>query len=116
MTNLKLALQAGKEFLDQEDYEAAFRTLIPCAEAGIVEAEAEVGLLYMLGLGTHRDLRKAVIFLKRAVDNGSGVAAHNLGTLYITCEPEMPLNPEESQRWFSIAADMGFLPGEPTKK
>lgn len=111
MTDLNLALQKGKEFLEKEDYKAALLSLIPCADAGIVEAEAAVGVLYMLGQGAPRDLQQAIRYLKRAADKGSGMAAHNLGTLFMTCEPNMPLDPEESRRWFALAADMGFTPG-----
>ena len=104
-------LKIGQEALEQENYSAAYSALLPCAEASILEAEASVGLLYMLGLGTTRDLNRAIKYLTNAANKGSGSAAHNLGTLYMTGEPDIPLNPEESWKWFKLAADLGFKPG-----
>lgn len=111
MLDLASQLKIGQEALEQESYEAAYAALLPCAEAGILEAEATVGVLYMLGQGTPRDLVKAINLLTRAAEKGSGIAAHNLGTLYMTGEPDIPLNPKESQKWFQLASDRGFKPG-----
>ncbi len=65
----------------------------------------------MLGQGTVRDVFEAQMLLKQAAERGSGIAAHNLGTLYMTCEPDMPTNPDESRKWFKLAGQLGFAPG-----
>lgn len=109
MTDLDSALETGKDAFAREDYRLALVLLLPCAEAGITEAEAAVGSIYMLGLGTPRDAEKAIIFLTRAAEKGSGNAAHNLGTLYLTGEPDIPRNPEESRKWYRKAHDLGFI-------
>lgn len=111
MTNLKSQLVKGQRALELESYEEAFNTLLPCADAGVMDAEAIIGLLYMLGLGTSRDLLQAIKFLTSAAEKGSGVAAHNLGTLHLTGEPDLSNDEAESKKWFKRASDLGFKPG-----
>ena len=72
----------GLSQLNEENYPKAFNTLLPCAETGDVESMAAIGLMYQLGLGVDRNIKKAVLYLQKAAEEGSGPAAHNLGTLY----------------------------------
>lgn len=102
-------VESGKSALERKDYAEAFRLLLPCAEQGSVEAQANVGFLYFMGQGTKRDLHKAIAWLTSAAEQGRGDAAHNLGTLYLTCEPDIPRNQEESKRWYLKAKDLGFI-------
>ena len=111
MVDYKQQLDEGRRAFEQEKYEEAFSLLLPCAEAGFLDAEAAIGLLYMLGMGVPRDLYQAIELLERAAEKGSGVAAHNLGTLYLTCEPDLPVDQGESKRWYQRASDLGFKPG-----
>lgn len=111
MTSRHMALRKGQELLEKEDFELAFDVLLPLADAGVIEAEGTIGAMHMLGLGVSRDLEKAEKYLKRAAHKGNALAANNLSTLYMTCEPDWPLNPEEARKWFKVAIDLGFDPG-----
>lgn len=63
-------LAAGVAALESEDYTQAFQTLLPQAEAGNAEAQANVGLLYFLGFGVNQNLEEAAHWLKKAAANG----------------------------------------------
>lgn len=109
MKNSDQQFQKGKKALDEGNYSEAFNCLLPCAEAGNAEAQASVGFLYYMGQGIDRDLQKAIGWLLKAVAQGRGEAAHNLATLYLTCEPEIPRNPEESRKLYLKAKELGFV-------
>ena len=81
--NLKAAMDA----IDRQDYEEALRQLRPLAESGNAKAQSSLGVLYQLGMGINRDLQEAIKWFKLAVDQGEGIAAHNLGTIYLTGFP-----------------------------
>lgn len=106
--NLQNQLQAGKKALNAELYAVAIGNLLPCAEAGNAEAQANVGFLYFMGLGVERDLKEAVKWLRQAMAQGRGDAAHNLATLYLTCEPELPRQSAEARNLYLKAYKLGF--------
>lgn len=93
---------------EKEKYEEAFRFLLPCAEQGIAEAQAQVGVMYQLGMGVMRDIKVAVRWLTLAAENGRGDAAHNLGTLYLTCAPDVRVSKKKSTDWYRKAKNLGF--------
>jgi TPR repeat protein len=109
MGNFEQQFEKRKKALDEGKYPGAFQYLLTCAEAGNAEAQASVGFLYYMGLGVDRDLQGAIGWLTKAVAQGRGEAAHNLATLYLTCEPELPNNQEESRRLYLKAKELGFI-------
>lgn len=104
-------IKFGLRQLNEENYPKAFNTLLPCAEAGDVESMAAIGLMCQLGLGVDRNIEQAILFLQKAAEEGSGPAAHNLGTLYLTCEPDIPRDPIKSKFWYERAKSLGFVVG-----
>jgi TPR repeat protein len=107
--DMEKKLQDGRKALGDEAYSVAFTCLLPCAEAGDAEAQVHIGFLYSMGLGVNRDLLKAIDWLRRAIAQGRGDAAHNLATLYLTCEPELPREPEEARKLYLKARELGFV-------
>jgi len=101
--NIQQQLQDGKKALDTEAYSDAFLCLLPCAEAGNAESQEIVGTLYFLGVGVDRDLQKAIDWLRKAIAQGRGLAAHNLATLYLSCDPQ---NPEEAATLYLQAREL----------
>lgn len=106
-------VEYGLELLSQDRTEEAFAILRPHAERGDMRAQAAIGLLYQTGMGVKRDVAAAIQWLEAAAKQNSGEAAHNLGTLYLTCEPDLPQNAEESRRWYLKARDLGFVVATP---
>lgn len=113
MLDIEKSLKDAEVLVRGEDYEGAVKLLRPCAEAGNAEAQCRLGVLYHLGQGVERNLTLAIEWLQNSAEQGNGVAAHNLGTLYLTCEPDMPPNPEESKKWFRKAKELGCVLANP---
>lgn len=107
--NLQWQLQHAVTALDAGNHALAYSYFLPCAEAGNAKAQANLGLLLYMGLGINRDLPQAIKWLLQAIEQGRGDAAHNLATLYLTCEPELPRRPEESRKLYLKARELGFI-------
>lgn len=104
-------LRKALDLIELSRYEEAFELLLALANLDILEAQENLGVMYQLGLGTNRNIQQAIYWLKQAANAGSGIAAHNLGTLYQTCEPEIPVDMKKSLYWFNLANKLGFYPG-----
>jgi TPR repeat protein len=96
-----------RALIESEAYADALKELAPLAQQGQIEACSMIGALLMMGLGCPRDLTSAVKYLEFAANRGNALAAHNLGTLYMTCEPEWPVNRDLSHHWWEIASKLG---------
>lgn len=82
-------------------YEAA-------AVQGYPQAQSQYALMLLDGRGTEKDERAAHDLLQRAATNGYKKAQHNLGVLY-TARDESFRNYREGVRWFTLAAEQGFV-------
>ena len=102
-------LKEANEALEKEDYDEAASLFAPLAEYGIAEAQRNYGTLFQLGLGVERNLKRAVELLELAAASGDGLAAHNLGTLYLSGEPDIPMDKSKSKHWYKRAKDLGFI-------
>ena len=63
------------------------------------------------------NLPKAEALLLKAAESGSGLASHNLGTLYAVGGPGVKADPTKSQYWYEKALESGFeqtIASEPT--
>ena len=99
----------GKAAYESGKYAEALELLLPSAENNDAEAQAIVGSIFFVSSDSERDLNKAIFWLERASINGRGDAAHNLSTLYVTCEPEMPKDTDKSKFWLRRARELGFI-------
>lgn len=109
--SLNLTLEEALGLFVLEKYERCIDVIKYYSEQGDARAEAKLGLAFQLGLGVAIDFNKAVKYLTKAANQGSGEAAHNLGTLYTT----MPENDiEKAKYWFNEARSLGFNPGTDT--
>lgn len=98
------------KLFDGGRYGLAAQLMLPLAEAGDIEVQAALGAIYQNGCDTPRDLEKAVYWLEKAALGGSGLAAWNLSTLYMTCAPDWEINPEKSDMWRKRAEELGTSP------
>jgi TPR repeat protein len=103
---------AAMAAIDARDYGKALRLLRPLAEGGHAGAQNSLGTLYQLGLGVDRNLGDALRWFMLSVGQGEGKAAHNIGTIYLTGSPEIPIDQAESKRWFRKARELGFAPAD----
>lgn len=72
----------GYQYRPNRDIERATYWLFKSAEKENVSAKAEVGILYLYGIGVEQNLSKAISNLQAAADNGHEKAQLILGDLY----------------------------------
>lgn len=95
-------LDLGATLIDQGEHRQAFQVLLPLAIAGNGRAQAEIGCYYLVGVGTEHNREEAKKWLLKAAEQGIGSAAHNLGTLYFSVDPDV------SRKWYRRARDLEF--------
>ncbi len=93
--------------LNNEEYKKALTILEPLAKEQNAQALSMLGAMYQLGTGVPFDGKKAVELLSKAVSLGDGVAAHNLGTIYIMGLPGVEKDAQLSKKYYRMAKDMG---------
>jgi len=103
----ELTLDTTINLFLEEKYASCIGSLEYYADQQNANACSKFGLAFQLGLGVPINFDKAIYYLSKAIDLGSGEAAHNLATLYATM-PEKDV--EKSKSWFAKAKELGFDP------
>ena len=96
------------------DYTEALAQWTPLAEAGMAEAQFNLGLMHFSGKGVERNYEKAIDWYRAAADQGIGEAQFNLGNMY---EKGLGVEPDDVQAhfWFNLAREFRF-PGAKKRK
>ena len=74
--------EAGIAAMNRGRFAVAYRSWLPLAEAGMPEAQLNLGLLYQSGKGVDVDLEKALHWYEKAASAGLAEAHLNLGMMY----------------------------------
>ena len=74
--------EAGIAAMNRGRFAVAYRSWLPLAEAGMPEAQLNIGLLYQNGQGVDIDLEKALHWYEQAASAGLAEAHLNLGMMY----------------------------------
>jgi TonB family protein len=83
-----------------------FQNLFPAAVKGNLEAEDDIGYLYQTGEGTPADERQAVIWYRRAAEDGYAPAERHLGYMY-GAGLGLPRDYVQALIWYRRAAQQG---------
>jgi eukaryotic-like serine/threonine-protein kinase len=75
-------------------------------------AEFRLGSMFEQGLGTDKDLQKAVEYYRRAADHGYPDAQSVMGYLYETGSDGLKQDYGQAVEWFTEAANQGFRKAE----
>ena len=73
--------------------------------AGLAEAQYNLGIMYADGRGVERDMSQAARWYRQAAEQGIAEAQYNLGTLYGT-GVGVPQDEERAAQWLHRAADL----------
>lgn len=103
-------LEKAKKLLLKEspfgEQKKIFTLLEPCASQGNAQAENYLGMLYLIGIETEKDINKAFAFISSAAHKDYPEAQYNLGRLYkygMGCE----LSFTKAIEWFESATQNG---------
>lgn len=100
-------VEAGMAAYQRGDHAAALAAFKEAAEKGDARGQYNLGVLYLTGQGTTRDLDQAVAWHRRAADRGLAAAQHGLGLLYYQGQG-VERDHKQAATWFRKAADQGM--------
>ena len=89
-----------------QDYAKALESYMTAAEQGDADAQAQIGLMYMDGMGVEQDAEKARDWNMRAAEQGNAQGQEQIGKMYYL-GIGMTKSTEEASRWFERARDAG---------
>lgn len=99
---------------EQENYIDALKLLIPLAEDGNPTAQCYLANMYEFGLGVEIDCSKAIELYIKVAEQGimdgclSGLAYHNLETIYRVGAPGIIRDEEKANQYSALAKKLGF--------
>ena len=92
---------------DKPDFLAGYGYLLAAANGNLVEAQNELGLLYLSGKLGVADSAAGVAWLSQAAKNGFAQAQNNLATLYERGLGGVAVNIANAGQLYSLAANQG---------
>ncbi|MBL1140670.1 MAG: sel1 repeat family protein [Proteobacteria bacterium] len=95
-----------KKAFDNGDYETAFSLWLPLAESGDSDAQNYLGIIYYLGLGTNKDINKALEWYERAAKAGHADAQRNYGDM-INFGRGVQKDNYQAYKWYFAASQQG---------
>ena len=101
-------MASATRLFEKKDYPAALLATRPLADAGDIDAQYNLGVIYDKGLGTTRNVTEAIKWYRLAAERGQPAAQFNLGIMYQHGEVGDP-DSTEAARWFLRAADNGIV-------
>ena len=99
-------LEDGFREFKAGNYEQALRLWLPIAEKDNAEAQYNLGILYMKGLGVEKNEKTAFIWYKRSAANGNTDAMYNLGMMYNQGRV-IYRSPKDAVKWWKKSAELG---------
>jgi len=98
-------LEDGFKAFANGDYQRAMQIWLPLAEKDNADAQYNIGILYMKGLGVSENKRTAFNWYKRAAKLGNTDAMYNLGIMYNKGKV-MIRSPKDAIKWWTKAAEL----------
>ena len=98
--------QKGLAAAQAGDFATALKEWKPLAEAGDVDAQYNLGIMYDNGYGVPQDYAEAVKWYRLAAEQGYAKAQYNLGTMYEYGNGVLQDN-TMAHMWYNIASANG---------
>ncbi len=89
-----------------------FKTIYAKAQKGDLEAQRSIGVAYVYGLGTLKDYKKGMNWLKKAAEKGNAAAQSDLGGIYATGSAGVLKDMNKAKHWI----EKGHANGDPKAK
>jgi len=100
-------LRDAVEALERNDFNRAFQLMLPLAEGGNAQAQGFLGDMYNAGQGVARDLKKALVWWKRAAEKGEPYSQLSLGDNYAAGRG-VKEDFSEAAKWWRKAAEQNI--------
>lgn len=100
------SLEDGHTAFDAKQYKKAFEIWKPLSDKGDPDAQYNLALLYMNGLGVEKNDRLALKLFTLAAQQGMADAQYNAGVMFYTGKGVYP-NQKTAVAWWELAAAKG---------
>lgn len=98
----------GSSYYELQDFQEAFKWTSKAVENGDIASNTGLGIMYVNGLGTERNEKKALDCFKKAASIGDAVACFWLGSMYFDGKGTS-INEAEGFKWIQKAAEKGYV-------
>ncbi|NKB61273.1 MAG: hypothetical protein GKR95_03735 [Gammaproteobacteria bacterium] len=102
------AYRIGTEYYANGNYEKAAEIWKTEANAGSVEAQFNMGILYYEGKGVEKDRQKSIFWFRRAAEAGHAQAQYNLGHLLLEKQQDLA-KVKTGVGWWKKSAENGSI-------
>lgn len=93
------------EALIKGEHREAYRDFKRLAKKEHVEAQYQLGMLYLSGMGVKQDTGQGIRWLEEAANNGSYLAANELGQIYLSGKG-VDIDEKEAVKWLELATEI----------
>lgn len=98
-------------YQQDKEYDKAIDLYQSLIDQGCVQAEHNLGYMYLSGQGVPKNTNEALKYFESAATKGNSGAQLNSAILYASGN-EMDINLEKSYKWASLAAEQGVKEAE----
>lgn len=98
----------GSSYYELQDFQEAFKWTSKAVENGDIASNTGLGIMYVNGLGTELNEKKALDCFKKAASIGDAVACFWLGSMYFDGKGTS-INEAEGFKWTQKAAEKGYV-------
>ena len=102
------AQSSALEAYKKGNYKYAFELYTKDANSGNTTAQNSLSYLYFNGVGTKKDLKKGLFWLKKSAHGMNAQAQYDLGMMYLSGHNVIQ-NPKLAFTWFDSASDLGSV-------
>lgn len=95
--------QIGSSLYEQKNYQEALKWYKKAAEGGLIDAQSELGFMYLKGEGVTVNKTEAIRWLSNAGQSGDVMAQYTLGYMYKNGDG-IPRDDTAAKNWYSKAA------------
>jgi len=99
-------LMTGMDAARRGDFATALKEWKPLAKAGDPDAQYNLGVMYLKGLGVQRDPQAAADLFERAANQGAATARFALGSMFASGHG-VAQDGKVAAKWFGLAAEQG---------
>lgn len=103
----KAQFQLSRHFYIMEDYESWATFCQQAAEGGFIQAQLDIGLMYLHGVKIEKNTDEAVKWLTLAAEQGDVVAQYNLASCYENSN-YVGQDVDKAVYWYTKAAEKGI--------
>ncbi len=100
--NISDVYQDGFNAYNRKEYKTAFDKWEPLAKHGNAQAQSNLGVRYVVGLGVTQDYKEAVKWFRLSAEQGEAEGQYNLGVMYAQGFG-VKQDYVQAHKWFSIA-------------